>query len=171
MHNYCQWWHFESRRRTCVLLWDVSCFIALKLLNILFYFQCTEAGRDLFEFPVTRTSEYSKVGKKGYLFEFDYETILFTFKNDAGSLEPILFHTLCLGLKAIFVCRCIHVSQITGQATTRERFVSIHWKDRRFVSLTVLPVLWIFISAAEHDAGLHPNKHLPKSHIIKYWWL
>lgn len=44
----------------------------------------TENGRDLFEFPVTRTSEYSKVGKKGYLFEFDYETILFTFKNDAG---------------------------------------------------------------------------------------
>lgn len=44
----------------------------------------TETGRDLFEFPVTRTSEYSKVGKKGYLFEFDYETILFTFKNDTG---------------------------------------------------------------------------------------
>ncbi|XP_046461394.1 histone-arginine methyltransferase CARMER-like isoform X2 [Daphnia pulex] len=45
----------------------------------------SETGRDLFEFPVTRTSEYSKVGKKGYLFEFDYETILFTFKNDTDA--------------------------------------------------------------------------------------
>lgn len=51
----------------------------------------SENGRDLFEFPVTRTSEYSKVGKKGYLFEFDYETILFTFKNDAGNIAVILF--------------------------------------------------------------------------------
>lgn len=45
----------------------------------------------MFEFPVSRTSDCSKVGKKGYLFEFDSETLLFTFKNDKGlstSIRP-----------------------------------------------------------------------------------
>jgi hypothetical protein len=52
-------------------------------------------GRDLFEFPVSRTSDYAKVGKKGYLFEFDFETLLFTFSNDAGSF--LVSNFICHG--------------------------------------------------------------------------
>ena len=55
-----------------------------------------ENGRDLFEFPISRTSDYSKVGKKGYLFEFDYETILFTFKNDTGKCMKSIFLSFVL---------------------------------------------------------------------------
>lgn len=45
----------------------------------------SEDGKDLFEFPVSCSSDCSKVGKKGYLFEFDSETLLFTFKTDTDS--------------------------------------------------------------------------------------
>jgi len=51
----------------------------------------SENGTDLFEFPVSRSSECSKVGKKGYLFEFDFETLLFTFTSNSDSSK---FHTI-----------------------------------------------------------------------------
>ena len=93
----------------------------------------SESGADLFEFPVNRTSECSRIGKKGYLFEFDYEALLFTFQSDAGefidasvsllysSLSPLTVATV-----VFCVCRFSNLPQHYWESENGQRFVGVY---------------------------------------------
>ena len=142
-------------------------YTVFRVLMIQFRFVwIVDDGKDLFEFPVTHTSDCSKVGKKGYLFEFDSETLLFTFKNDTGlfiSSKVILSKLL---VNEYFHLRFIQVPQVNKTDANGQRSISIYREDRRLISFPIFPILCIFISAAEHDARLHSYQYLSTGYFI-----
>ena len=162
----CQWWRFESRRRTCDLL--LTCqLVEFKVSYFLIY---VFWHRDwTWPFWVSSHKDFRILKSRQerlpvWIWLWNHIIHIQRWHWSVTLLLPYCSYYIN------YLYRCLQFSQVIGQATVGKRFVSIHRKNRRLISLTVLSVLWIFIPAAEYDARLHPNKHIPKSHTFKLGW-